>query len=105
MSDVIIRRHIPKDWNTFVMPVGDSRVYVLCGRRSVSRVTGIPGVSRQPVEFNSEPGWCPNCISAMFEWYQTAYKRIVTLPEVQQAYDIVFFEMVRFMRAAIDHGW
>lgn len=101
-NKVVVRRHIPRDWNTFIMPVGDSRVYVLCGRRSVSRVTGIPGVTQQPIEFKDQPGWCIGCIDAMFEWYRTTYQRIVTLPEVQQAYDIVFWEMFRFMRAAME---
>lgn len=104
---VVVNRHVARHWNNFLTPHGSNRTYALCGVRTVTHATGIPGVTQQPLEFAGEPGWCLRCVNEMLDWYKNTYQHIVTFPEAEEAYNVVFWEMFRFIRYAVDneHEW
>lgn len=63
---MIIGRHISKDWQTFLPPTGHGREYALCGKRTLVKYLGVPGITNQmPVLSNAtgetHSGWCQNC--------------------------------------------
>lgn len=98
MGTEITRRHIPLAWQKFYVEAHDVRRKRMCTRRGVSRYEGIPGITPQAIVVNEKPGWCPECITALSKWYIEHYKEIVTIPEAHAVYNIVFWEMMRFMK-------
>lgn len=97
----IVNRHIPLDWQRFYVEPHDTRQKRLCGSRGISEYEGIPGITPQALDIDGRAGWCYKCIDVMFDWYKDNYKKIVTIPEVHAVYDIVFFEMFRFMQHVV----
>ena len=103
-AGVIANRHIPRDWQRFYVEHHDNRMPRLCGSRGISKYEGIPGITPQNLGVEDRPGWCINCIDRLFDFYNGNYKKIVTIPEAHEVYNIVFFEMMRFMRFCIDNA-
>lgn len=103
-AGVVVLRHIPSNWQVLYVEPYEGRRKALCGRRVNSRLVGIPGITRQELEFQGRPGWCMMCIDAMRDWYINNYTVTLTsIPELRAAHNIVFFEMMRFMQFTIDN--
>jgi hypothetical protein len=67
----------------------------------MAKYCGIPGITPQSVIYEGRPGWCPKCIRALQDWYNETWPRHPTIPEVQAVYNLVFWEMLFFMRTCI----
>lgn len=103
-AGVVVNRHIPKDWQKGYVVPSSNRKPSLCGTRTAGKYQGIPGVTLQPLGIDDRPGWCVGCIDSLFNFYREELDAVVTIPEVRAVYDIVFFEMLRFMRYCIDNA-
>ena len=102
----VTNRHIPKQWNTFILPAGDKRMVALCGTRTSAKFMGIPGMTPQAVTLKNaagewRPGWCPHCIDSMLQGYKNEWQSIATVKSAQMVYDEVFWEMFRFIDTVV----
>lgn len=63
---MILNKHILPSWQTFLENTSSNRPYGLCGRRTLPKYTGIPGINPEPPYVTYEsgttaPGWCSGC--------------------------------------------
>jgi len=101
---IVVNRHIPSGWNNFIPPGKEGRKTSLCGRKVLAKYCGIPGITTQAVNYGDRAGWCEPCIRQMFFWYKNSYKKHPFIPEVRAVYDLVFWEMFRFIKYTVDNG-
>lgn len=76
----------------------------MCEANVKAKYTGIPGVTRQVLVYDKNPGWCIKCIKELLSWYENEWKSIPTAPEVVEAYNLVFREMFLFIHTALKNN-
>jgi len=105
--DLVINRHIRRDWHYLYLVPGKNRVKTMCGIMTNPKLTGIPGLApAQPpaVHRAGDYGWCLACCGALIKDASEALGSIQT-PAVLSMYQTALsICSVQLQLANVAHG-
>ena len=105
--DIVVNRHIRKDWHYLYPVPGKNRVKTMCGIMTTPKLAGIPGVTahQPPAVHNAgDYGWCLACCAALIKEASEALGAIET-PAVLSMYQMAMgICSVQLQLANVAHG-